>query len=152
MEELVQNIPQLLGVALDKDFAAELTELESRLDSSVVLSVLSAPAQKRATYLHALLTSLVKGHGKTIIASVTEANGFEALRLLLNAYQPQSRARALGVLQQLTSFPNFKPGPLTPQVLDFERAIMAYHEASGQSIGTELQTALCMKFRGLVWR
>ena len=73
-------------------------------------------------------------------------NGFEALRQLVQLFQPTSRTRSLGVLSALTTMSHFKNGePLLPQVLDMERIMDEYERSSGKKLDDDFKASIFLR-------
>ena len=86
--------------ALDSAFGDEIAYLEQHPDEEGQ-GYKSPEAAQRSKQLFALLCSLVKGRGLQLIQRVPAQSGFEALRQLIQLFQPTSRTRSLGILSAI---------------------------------------------------
>ena len=100
----------------------------------------------RSKQLYAMLSVLIKGCGFLLVKSISNSNGYEALRQLIALYARQSKARSLGILTALTQVAAFKTSEaLMPQVLDLERVFSEYETSPQQLLQEELKTALLVR-------
>ena len=101
------TLKQYLG-ALDAAFTDELTFIERNPTKDLSAEAYaSLESERRSKQLFALLSSLIRGRGLQIIQRIPVQNGFEALRQLVQLYQPASKTRSLGILSALTSMGHF---------------------------------------------
>ena len=81
-----------------------------------------------------------------MIQRVPSQNGFEALRQLMQFFQPSSRARSLGILTALTQTHPFRTNePFLAQLLDLERVMEEYERSSGKKLEEDLKTSILLK-------
>ncbi len=138
------SLKQYLG-ALDSAFSTEVAYLETT-PSTEILSYASPESEQRSKQLYSLLASLVKGRGLQVIQRIPMQNGFEALRQLMQLFQPTSRTRSLGILSALTSMSAFKGNePLLPQVLDMERIIDEYERSSSKKLDDDFKSSIFLR-------
>ena len=131
--------------ALDSAFGDEIAYLEQHPDEEGQ-GYKSPEAAQRSKQLFALLCSLVKGRGLQLIQRVPAQSGFEALRQLIQLFQPTSRTRSLGILSAITSMNHFKGNePLLPQVLDMERIFEEYERSSGKKLDDDFKTSIFLR-------
>ena len=131
--------------ALDAGFSSELSFIENN-PTVVIGAVASAESEQRSKQLYSLLASLVKGRGLQVVQRTPLQHGFEALRQLIQLFQPSSRTRSLGILSALTSMNQFRAGePLLPQVLDMERIIDEYERSSGKKLDDDFKSSIFLK-------
>ena len=133
--------------ALDPAFTDELTFIERHPTKDLTNEAYASDeAEQRSKQLFALLSSLVKGRGLQLIQRVPVQNGFEALRQLVQLYQPASKTRSLGILSALTSMSHFRASePLLPQVLEMERIISEYERSSGKSLDDDFKSSIFLR-------
>ena len=106
----------------------------------------STESEQRCKQLYSLLASLVRGRGLQIVQRTPLQNGFEALRQLVQLFQPTSRTRFLGILSALTTMGHFKSGdPLLPQVLDMERIMDEYERSSGKKLDDDFKASIFLR-------
>ena len=126
--------------ALDTSFSEEIGYIEGDPSIEINMPYKSPETEQRSRQLYSLLASLVKGRGLQVIQRIPHQNGFEALRHLIQLFQPSSRTRSLGILSALTTMGHFKNNePLLPQVLDMERIIDEYERSSGKKLDDDLK-------------
>ena len=131
--------------ALDTGFSDELAYIEGRpLEEILVYN--STASEQRSKQLYSLFASLVRGRGLQVVQRTPLQNGFEALRQLVQLFQPTSRTRSLGILSALTTMSHFKNGePLLPQVLDMERIMDEYERSSGKKLDDDFKTSIFLR-------
>ena len=131
--------------ALDTGFSDELAYIEGRpLEEILVYN--SVESEQRSKQLYSLLASLVRGRGLQVVQRTPLQNGFEALRQLVQLFQPTSRTRSLGILSALTTMGHFKNGePLLPQILDMERIMDEYERSSGKKLDDDFKTSIFLR-------
>ena len=127
--------------ALDTGFSDELAYIEGRpLEEILVYN------STESEQLYSLLASLVRGRGLQVVQRTPLQNGFEALRQLVQLFQPTSRTRSLGILSALTTMGHFKNGePLLPQILDMERIMDEYERSSGKKLDDDFKTSIFLR-------
>ncbi|CAE7322877.1 GIP [Symbiodinium sp. KB8] len=140
------TLKQYLG-ALDVAFTDELTFIERNPTRDLSGEpYASLESERRSKQLFALLSSLIKGRGLQIIQRIPVQNGFEALRQLVQLYQPASKTRSLGILSALTSMGHFRAGePLLPQVLDMERIMDEYERSSSKKLDDDFKSSIFLR-------
>ena len=84
-------------VALDTAYAEDLKKIE-QFPTAEIGWISDPDALQRSQRMYALLSGLVRGRGLQVIQRVPSQNGYEALRQLMQLFQPSSRARSLGIL------------------------------------------------------
>ncbi|CAE7773613.1 unnamed protein product, partial [Symbiodinium microadriaticum] len=143
------TLKQYLG-ALDAAFTDELTFIERNPTKDLSAEAYaSLESERRSKQLFALLSSLIRGRGLQIIQRIPVQNGFEALRQLVQLYQPASKTRSLGILSALTSMGHFRAGePLLPQVLDMERIMDEYERSSSKKLDDDFKSSEKGKGKG----
>ncbi|CAE7217588.1 unnamed protein product, partial [Symbiodinium sp. CCMP2456] len=76
----------------------------------------------------------------------SSAERLEALRQLVQLYQPASKTRSLGILSALTSMGHFRAGePLLPQVLDMERIMDEYERSSSKKLDDDFKAIIFLR-------
>ena len=140
------TLKQYLG-ALDAAFTDELTFIERNPTKDLSAEAYaSLESERRSKQLFALLSSLIRGRGLQIIQRIPVQNGFEALRQLVQLYQPASKTRSLGILSALTSMGHFRAGePLLPQVLDMERIMDEYERSSSKKLDDDFKSSIFLR-------
>ena len=131
--------------ALDTEYSNDFARIEAY--STVAIDTIASPeAVQRSQRLYALLAGLVRGRGLQIIQRVPSQNGYEALRQLIQLFQPTSRTRSLGILTALTQVHSFKSSePLLAQLLELERMCDEYEKASSKSLDDDFKTSILLK-------
>ena len=131
--------------ALDTEYSNDFARIEAY--STVAIDSIASPeAMQRSQRLYALLAGLVRGRGLQIIQRVPSQNGYEALRQLMQLFQPTSRTRSLGILTALTQVHSFKSSePLLAQLLELERMCDEYEKASSKSLDDDFKTSILLK-------
>ena len=127
-------------VALDTTYAEDLKKIE-QFPTAEIGWISDPDALQRSQRMYALLSGLVRGRGLQVIQRVPSQNGYEALRQLMQLFQPSSRARSLGILTALTQTHPFRTNePFLAQLLDLERVMEEYERSSGKKLEEDLKT------------
>lgn len=141
------TVEQFLAT-VDTKYQSDIDTLKTKLDAEIVLSTLSSEEQKRSLFLYSLLASLLKGRLLSILKGVTNNNGYEGLRQLLQTCQPSSRNRSLGLLNAIMAWPAFSmKQPLLSQILRLEQAFREY-ERIATALTEEIRFAVLLRCVG----
>lgn len=123
----------------DKTFESGLSNVESNPKNVVNLAAMNEESKTKAVQLYAILTGLLKGKPLRLLRQQDDRNGLEVYRQLCQLYTPQSKTRALSVLQAFMQFPVFtKDKTLSEQILSLERLRSEYTRCSGQDLSDDL--------------
>eukprot|EP00434_Breviolum_minutum_P037111 symbB.v1.2.032893.t1/scaffold4013.1/size46388/4 len=123
----------------DKTFESGLSNVESNPKNVVSLAAMNEESKAKAVQLYAILTRLLKGKPLRLLRQQDDRNGLEVYRQLCQLYTPQSKTRALSVLQAFMQFPVFtKDKTLSEQILSLERLRSEYTKCSGQDLSDDL--------------
>ena len=132
-------------VALDTAYAEDLKKIE-QFPTAEIGWISDPDALQRSQRMYALLSGFVRGRGLQVIQRVPSQNGYEALRQLMQLFQPSSRACSLGILTALTQTHPFRANePFLAQLLDLERVMEEYERSSGKKLGEDLKTSILLK-------
>ena len=141
------TVEQFLAT-VDSKYQSEIDTLKTKLEVEIVLTSLSSEEQKRSLFLYSLLASLLKGRLLNILKGVTNNNGYEGLRQLLQTCQPSSRNRSLGLLNAIMAWPAFSmKQPLLSQILRLEQAFREY-ERIASALTEEIRFAVLLRCVG----
>ena len=131
---------------LDNNYETDIKQIESKLAMQQDLRLMDEPEKKRAVFLYGLLASLLRGRLLSILKSINDSNGYEALRLLMVQCQPSSRNRSLGILNALMSWGAFDmKASLLSQITKLEDGFKEYNKISQQAIGEEMKFAILLR-------
>ena len=123
----------------DKSFEPGLSNVESNPKNVVSLAAMNDDTKSKALQLYAILTGLLKGKPLRLLRQQDDRNGLEVYRQLVQMFTPQSKTRALSVLQAFMQFPVFtKDKTLSEQILGLERLRSEYTRCSGQDLSDDL--------------
>ena len=123
----------------DKTFEPGLSNVESNPKNVVSLSAMNEDSKSKAVQLYAILTGLLKGKPLRLLRQQDDRNGLEVYRQLVQMFTPQSKTRALSILQAFMQFPVFtKDKTLSEQILSLERLRSEYTRCSGQDLSDDL--------------
>ena len=123
----------------DKSFEHGLSNVESNPKNILSLAAMNEDSKSKALQLYALLTGLLKGKPLRLLRQQDDRNGLEVYRQLVQMFTPQSKTRALSVLQAFMQFPVFtKDKTLSEQIVGLERLRSEYTRCSGQDLSDDL--------------
>ena len=123
----------------DKSFEHGLSNVESNPKNVLSLAAMNEDSKSKALQLYAILTGLLKGKPLRLLRQQDDRNGLEVYRQLVQMFTPQSKTRALSVLQAFMQFPVFtKDKTLSEQILGLERLRSEYTRCSGQDLSDDL--------------
>ena len=100
------SVEQFLAT-VDTKYQSDIDTLKSKLETEINLTSLNYDEKKRSLFFYSLLASLLKGRLLSILKGVTNNNGYEGLRQLLQTCQPLSRNGSLGLLNAIMAWPAF---------------------------------------------
>ena len=153
-EELTQrrdfswSLEQYLS-SLNGMFTEDFKDIRARPDDPIDSSIQSDEEKQRSKFLYSLLASLVKQRPLAMVRQVTESNGMEAYRLLVQSLEPASKNRALGLLTMILEWRPFemRKGSILGQVLRLEEAFVEY-EKTGSKLEDNIRFAVLMRCVG----
>ncbi|CAE7034980.1 unnamed protein product [Symbiodinium sp. CCMP2592] len=131
---------------LDRAFGVELQTIRRRPANPIALASLTEAEADRSRLLYGVLAGLLHDKGKRVLKSLTDANGFEAYRILSQDLMPSSRNRILALLQAIHSWPAFdnRTGLMT-QLTRFESAVNEYEGLTGTSMSDDNRLAAVLR-------
>ena len=103
--------------------------------------------QQRCKQLYSILTGLLRGKPLRLLRQVTERNGFEVWRQLIQLYLPKTKSRSISLLSALMNIPNFttKDRTLLDQILGLERLRSEYVRASGTDLDDNIMLSVLVR-------
>ena len=88
------------------------------------MDVLEDDKKESSVFLYSFLSGLLKGRSLTILRNIGDSNGLEALRNLVQTFQPSSKSRALASMNSIMAWGSFDMRQaLLPQILKPEDAV-----------------------------
>eukprot|EP00913_Durusdinium_trenchii_P019950 g18751.t1 len=135
--------------SLNGMFTEDFKDIRARPDDPIDSSIQSDEEKQRSKFLYSLLASLVKQRPLAMVRQVTESNGMEAYRLLVQSLEPASKNRALGLLTMILEWRPFemRKGSILGQVLRLEEAFVEY-EKTGSKLEDNIRFAVLMRCVG----
>ena len=91
------------SASVDLKYKAGIDLIPKDPSVPVDFDTLDPEKQRRSLFLYSFLSSLPKGRSLTILRNVGDNHGFEALRNLVQTFQPSSNSRALAILNAIMS-------------------------------------------------
>ena len=131
--------------AIDSEMCNMLEEVESELQTEVLLGNMTPDAQNQAKKLFALLTTLLRERPLQLLRSAEQGNGFEAWRLLTTTLAPASKSRSLALLGAIAQFPAMSNANVLEQLLRLEELFRKYSQAAGSEVSSDLKSALLLR-------
>ena len=130
--------------ALDPEMLARIEAVEAKRSEAVEFSTLSDEHKAVSKKLYTILTSYTKGRPLRTIKQITEENGLEAWRILLEEHEPYTRGRSLRLLTSLTKYKFENKKTTMENILAFEEAIEQYEKASGDVVQDDLKISIIL--------
>ena len=109
----------------------------------IVPATSTADAQELGRILYLILAQSLKGRPLELLKTVSKSNGFEVYRILIQEYEPKTKNRTLGMLQNIMS-PLFGKDPtqFMSDLVKWENEIREYSGLSGKTFDDDLKVAL----------
>ena len=131
--------------SVDARFSEDIQQVRSRVEQPVDPVDFSDGERQRNSFLYSLLSSLVRQRALLVVKQVSNSNGLEAYRLLIQQNEPLSKNRSMGLLNVIMNWPSFNSKvSLMQQVLKLENAYAEY-EKLGSKFNDDLKTAILMR-------
>ena len=114
--------------------------------SDLDLSLVSGREDKlraMASELYHVLVMLTRGRAQKLVLKAREPEGFEACRLLLRRYEPQTTATAVTKFVELLS--TQFAGDLLDCVTDFERRVAVWESEAGEQLSDLIKIGVVVK-------
>ena len=114
--------------------------------SDLPLSLVSGREEKlraMASELYHVLVMLTRGRAQKLVLKAGEPEGFEAYRLLLRLYEPQTTATTVTKLVELLS--TQFAGDLLDCVTDFERRVAVWESEAGEQLSDLIKIGVVVK-------
>lgn len=132
--------------SVDARFADDIQQVKSTVEQPVdPIDFSDGERQCNShSFLYSLLSSLVRQRALLVVKQVSNSNGLEAYRLLIQQHEPLSKNRSMGLLNVIMNWPSFNSNvSLVQQVLKLENAYAKY-EKLGSKLNNDLKTAILM--------
>lgn len=133
--------------SVDARFADDIQQVRSTVEQPVDPVDFSDGKRQRNShsFLYSLLSSLVGQRALLVVKQVSNSNGLEAYRLLMQQNEPLSKNRSMGLLNVIMNWPSFNSKvSLVQQVLKLENAYAKY-EKLGSKLNDDLKIAILMR-------
>ncbi len=131
--------------SIDPEYGDEIEALRKNITVVQDMTVMTDKEKKRCTFLYGLLASLLKHRPLAMLKQIPGNNGYEALRQMMEAYEPMTRNRSMGLLTCLLTWPAFnQKSSYLAQILKFEAAVSDY-EKTGNVLSEEIRVAILMR-------
>eukprot|EP00435_Cladocopium_sp_Y103_P032397 s251_g8.t1 len=131
--------------SVDAKFADDIQQVRNHLDRVVDPIDFSDQESQRNNFFYSLLSSLVRQRALMVVKQVSNSNGLEAYRVLIQQNEPLSKNRSMGLLNIIMNWPQFS-GKMSfmQHILILEHAYAEY-EKRGQKLNDDLKTAVLMR-------
>ena len=131
--------------SIDPEYGDEIETLRKNITTVQDMSVMTDKEKKRCTFLYGLLASLLRNRPLAMLKQIPGNNGYEAFRQTMEAYEPVTRNRSMGLLTCLLTWPAFnQKSSYLAQILKFEAAVSDY-EKTGNVLSEEIRVAILMR-------
>ena len=132
-------------LVVDSKYEDDLNYVERSDVDEVDWDLLDADEQYRGRFMYSLLSTLLQGRLLSLIRSVENSNGLEALRQLLQNCQPRARNRTMAMLQSLMAYPAFNmKSSIMAQVVRLEESFQQFEKMGGK-MTEEMKSAVLLK-------
>ena len=143
--DFVLNLKSWLYFA-DSSYEKCLDAVEKDPKTVVNLIGVAADVQVKSNKLYSILSGLLKHKPLRILRQVSERNGFEVYRQLMQLYSPHTKSRAVSLLSAFMSLPAFVSGrTFLEQIQGLERLREEYRKSSGQDVADDLALSVLVK-------
>ena len=143
--DFVLNLKSWLYFA-DARYEKCLDAVEKDPKTVVNLTGVAADVVLKSNKLYSILSGLLKHKPLRILRQVSERNGFEVYRQLLQLYSPHTKSRAVSLLSAFMSLPGFVSGKtFLEQIQGLERLKEEYRKSSGQEVPDDLALSVLVK-------
>eukprot|EP00435_Cladocopium_sp_Y103_P029077 s3541_g7.t1 len=131
--------------SVDPGFTDDIQAVRAKLDRPVDPVDFSDQERQRNHFLYSLLSALLRQRALLVVKQVTNNNGLEVYRLLVQQNEPASKNRSMSLLSVIMSWPSFNTkSSLMQQLLKLEHAYGEY-ERLGTKLNDDLKTAVLMR-------
>ena len=131
--------------SVDSRFSDDIQQVRDHVEQQVDPVDFTDMERQRNSFLYSLLSSLVRQRALLVVKQVSNSNGLEAYRLLIQQNEPLSKNRSMGLLNVIMNWPAFNgKTSLMQQVLKLENAYAEY-EKLGSRLNDDLKTAILMR-------
>ena len=138
------SFEQYIG-SLDANFVGDIKTLRENPSTEVDMSVQTDGERRRGVFLYGLLASLLRQRALLVLKQITDCNGFEAYRQLIQSNEPVNKNRAMSLLGLIMNWPAFNAkSSYMNQILRLENAYTEY-ERLGNKLGDEIKTAVLLR-------
>ena len=138
------SFEQYIG-SLDANYVGDIKTLRDNPSTEVDMSVQTDGEKRRGVFLYGLLASLLKQRPLLVLKQITDCNGFEAYRQLIQSNEPINKNRAMSLLGLIMNWPAFTgKSSYLNQILRLENAYTEY-ERLGNKLGDEIKTAVLLR-------
>lgn len=138
------SFEQYIG-SLDANYVGDIKTLRENPSIEVDMSVQTDGEKRRGVFLYGLLASLLKQRPLLVLKQITDCNGFEAYRQLIQSNEPVNKNRAMPLLGLIMNWPAFTgKSSYLNQILRLENAYTEY-ERLGNKLGDEIKTAVLLR-------
>ena len=109
--------------AVNVKYKADIDLILKHPSNAIDMDTLEDDKQERSVFLYSFLSGLLKGRSLTILRNIGDSNGLEALRNLVQTFQPSSKSRSLAIMNSMMAWGAFDMRQaLLPQILKLEDA------------------------------
>ena len=131
---------------IHSEFASDIHRIRANMNVPIVQTTLTADERDRSRLLFGIVAGLLHEKGCRMLKTISESNGFEAYRRLVQDLTPSSRSRLLALIQMVHSWPafNMKIG-LIQQLAKFESAVHEYESLSGTTMSDDAKLASVLR-------
>ena len=130
--------------AVEPELAEDLNKVESARDTPFPMADFSPRTKERSVKFYSILASYTKNEPLRVIKSMTDYNGLEAWRNLIQEHEPYTRGRGLALLNKVLNHKFDNKKTHLENLVAFEEAIETYETAANDVMSDDVKVSIVM--------
>ena len=130
--------------AVEPELAEDLNKVESARDTPFPMADFTPRTKERSMKFYSILASYTKNKPLRVIKSMTDYNGLEAWRNLIQEHEPYTRGRGLALLNKVFNHKFDNKKTHLENLVAFEEAIENYETAANDVMSDDVKVSVVM--------
>ena len=130
--------------AVEPELAEDLNKVESARDTPFPMADFSPRTKERSMKFYSILASYTKNKPLRVIKSMTDYNGLEAWRNLIQEHEPYTRGRGLALLNKVLNHKFDTKKTHLENLVAFEEAVETYETAANDAMSDDVKVSIVM--------
>ena len=130
--------------AVEPELAGDLNKVESARDTPFPMADFTPRTKERSMKFYSILASYTKNKPLRVIKSMTDYNGLEAWRNLIQEHEPYTRGRGLALLNKVLNHKFDNKKTHLENLVAFEEAIENYETAANDVMSDDVKVSVVM--------